>query len=172
MDDNNGHDSSSNTEHTSHRPGPVRRTIAKIKNSTGLGHDPKESYVNYQDDRPHPHPQVEDMMNTVGYSLIQQIMQYLQGEDGEAAMEAIFATQSKVAASLAVSDEARKASRIAAQEVVVGSYDAVERKYQEWFKGLPSYLTIVVFPVAACYVFLLAMGILLSLWRFAFFGLQ
>lgn len=172
MDDNNGHDSSTTTEHTSQRPGPVRRTIAKIKNPTGLGHDPKESYVNCQDDKTHPHPQVEDVVNTIGYSLIQEIMHYLQGEDGEAAMETIFATQSKVAASLAVSDEARKASRIAAQEVVVGSYDAVERKYQEWLKGLPSYLTSVVFLVAACYVFLLAVGILLSLWRFALFGLQ
>ena len=161
-----------NTEHTSERPGKVRRAIAKVKNSTGLGHDSKANYVDYQDDRPHPHPKVEDLANTVGYSLIQEVMQYMKGPDGEEAMEIIFSTQSRVAARLALADEAKHAARIASQEAVTGSYDAVERKSQELFKKLPPSLWTTGSILLGSYVLLLSVGMLFSLWRFALFGLQ
>jgi len=172
--DNNGHgqDSGENTEHSSHRPGTVRRAIAKVKNSTGLSHDSKASYVDYQDDRPHPHPKVEDMVNTVGYSLIQEIMQYLKGPDGEEAMETIFNTQSRVAARLALTEDARRATRIAAQEATSGTYDGVERKTQEFYSKIPPSLVTAGSVLLGSYVVLLSVGVLFSLWRFALFGLQ
>jgi len=167
-----GHDDGHNTEHTSHRPGTVRRALAKVKNSTGLSHDSKSSYVDYQDDKPHPHPKVEDIVNTVGFSLIQEIMQYLKGPEGEEAMETIFTTQSRVAARLALTDEAKRATRIAAQEAMTGTYDGAQRKSQEVFATIPRSLLTAGSIVLGSYVVLLSVGVLFSLWRFALFGLQ
>jgi hypothetical protein len=162
---------SENSESSHHRPGAARRALAKVKNATGATHDPKASYVDYQDEKPHPHPKVEDMVNTVGYSLIQEVMQYLKGPDGEDAMEVIFTTQSRVAARLAVTEEARRAARIAAHEATAGTYDGGERKVKEALANIPPHFVTVVSILIGSYVVLLSAAMLLSLWRFALFGL-
>lgn len=160
------------SDQTSQRHGAVRRTIAKIKNSTGIAHDDRANYANYDDDRPHPHPKVEDLVNTVGYSLIQEIMQYMQSEAGESAIERILATTSTVVARQALNEETKVAARVAAEEAVTGSYDAVERKYQVAWKNLPPLVKTLGIPAVTVYVFFLSLGLLCSLWRFTFLGLS
>jgi hypothetical protein len=169
---NNSHNDGTNTEKTFHRPTAVRRVIAKVKNKTGISHDTKESYVNYQDDKPHPHPMVEDVVNTIGYSLIQELMQYLKGPDGEEALEIIFNEQARVGARLAMTEESKRAARVTAQEGMTGTYDGIEWKMKEMWGSLnPSLITIGGILLGS-YILLLSVGMLFSLWRFAFFGLQ
>ena len=71
----------------------------------------------------------------------------------------------------ATTEEGRKGSRISAQEAVVGSYDAVERKWKEWWEHLPR-SAVPLMLGAATFVGLLLMGLMLALWRFALFGLH
>ena len=176
------------TEYTSHRPGPVKRTMAKLKNTTGMAHEAKDMKETYSDvveesaaapqqqqegdGKPHPHPKVEDMVNTIGFSLIQEMLQYLKSPDGEAALEAILTTQSKVAARLATSSSTLGASRIAAQEFVAGSYEGVQRKMTEIVHKVPPRVRSVGLLFVSCYCGMLAVGLLISLWRFALFGLH
>jgi hypothetical protein len=167
-----GHDGHDNTEHTSHRPGAVRRAIAKAKNSTGLTHDSKASYVDYQDDKPHPHPKVEDIVSTVGFSLIQESMEYLKSPAGLEAMTVILTAQSRVAARLALTEEARQAAQITAQEATAGTYDGAERKTREAWSKIPPSLVTIGFIVIGTYLVLFSVGLLFSLWRFALFGLH
>lgn len=174
-----GHGHEVSTEYTSHRPGPVRRAIAKVKNTTGLAHDTtglahetKASSADYQDEKPHPHPKVEEVVNTVGFSLIQEIMQYLKGPDGEEAMEVIFRSQSRVAARLALTEEAKRATRVAAEEAMTGTYDGVQHKCQEMLGIMPPSLLTAGSVLLGGYLVLLSVGVLFSLWRFALFGLQ
>jgi hypothetical protein len=173
------------TEYTSQRPGPVKRTMAKLKNTTGMAHeakDMKETYSDVVEDsaqqqqevdgKPRPHPKVEDMVNTIGFSLIQEMLQYLRSPDGEAALEAILTTQSKVAARLATSSSTLGASRIAAQEFVAGSYEGAQRKVTELVHKVPPNVRSVGLLFVSCYIGMLAVGLLISLWRFALFGLH
>lgn len=175
MADNNGygsHGSSENSEYTSHRPGAVRRAIAKVKNTTGIAHDTKAAYVDYHDNKEHPHPKVEDLTNTVGKSLIQELMQYMKGPEGQNALEVIFQSQSRVAARCALSEDAKRAARVAAEEATTGTYDGVQRKWQESFSAIPPTVRTLGSAVLGAYVVLLSTGFLFSLWRFALFGLQ
>ncbi|KAG0586661.1 hypothetical protein KC19_2G107100 [Ceratodon purpureus] len=138
-----------------------------VKATMGLGLDSKA----YEDGKPHPHPQIEDLVNTVGFSLVKELIQYLKGPEGAEALEIILEKQSRVVSNLATTNEARQATRVAAQEFIVGSYDAVQRKWLEFYKQMPSaapYLALLL----AGYVVLLAVGFLLSCWRFAFYGLH
>lgn len=121
---------------------------------------------------PHPHPQVEDMVNTVAFSLTQELVQYLKGPAGAEALECILDRQSRVVSKLATTEEARQAMRAAAAEVVVGSYNAAQRKWTEVLNGTGRYGLQCVGIGVAVYVSLLAAGLLLTLWRFAFFGLH
>jgi hypothetical protein len=139
-----------------------------IKASTGLGVGTKSD-----DGKEHPHPQVEDMVNTVGFSLVQELMQYLKGPEGEQALEHILDCQSRVVAKLAPTPEARQAMRVAAAEVVAGSYDAAYRKWAEAFHGArTSGIQYFLAMAVLVYVSLLATGVLLTCWRFAFFSLH
>jgi len=63
----------------------------------------------------------------------------------------------------------RHAARVAANEAVSGSYDAIERKYCEWASS--TFTKAVVFPAAAAVAGTFGTGLLLALWRFVLFGL-
>lgn len=141
-----------------------------VKASMGLGQD-KHDYSTrvQQDDQPHPHPQLEDLVNTVGLSLVQEFVQYLKGPEGEEALETILSQQAIVVSKLATTQEAKKAARVTASEAVCGSYDAVQRK---WGEALSSGSMKLLAGVAVLYVMLVGVGVLLTLWRFAFFGLH
>jgi hypothetical protein len=138
-----------------------------VKATVGFGLDQKA----YEDGKPHPHPQIEDAVNTIGFSIVQQLIQYLKGPEGEEAIEFILDRQSRVVSNLATTPEARQATRVAAQEAIVGSYDVVQQRWTDFYHGLPKAAPFLAAVVAA-YVFLLALGFLLTCWRFAFYGLH
>ncbi len=77
--------------------------------------------------------------------------------------------QAIIVADQALSDLGRHAARVAANEAVSGSYDAIERKYMEWASS--TFTKAVVFPAAAAVAGMFGTGLLLALWRFVLFGL-
>lgn len=107
-----------------------------------------------------------------GNSLVQEILHYLKGPEGKEAMEVIFSSQCRVAARLALSEDAKRAARMAAEEAAAGSFDGLERKGWQIIAGLPSWLFSLGFVLLGCYAVLLSVGLLCCLWRFALFGVR
>lgn len=71
----------------------------------------------------------------------------------------------------AATQEGRAGSRISAMEAVTGSYDAVEKKWQEKWQQLPTQY-VPIFLGAGVFFGMLLTGLLLALWRFVLFGLH
>jgi hypothetical protein len=137
-----------------------------VKGATGLGTE-----INFQDDKDHPHPQVEDLVNVIGISLVQALIQYLKGPDGEDAITHILETQTRVISNLATTEEVRQASRVIAREITTGTYDGITQKWIEFSNRLPKSSPFMAAFVAA-YTALFAVGLLLTCWRFALRGLH
>ena len=71
----------------------------------------------------------------------------------------------------ATTQEGRAGSRVSAMEAVTGSYDAVEKKWQEKWQQMPTQ-DVPIFLGACIFVGMLLTGLLLALWRFVLFGLH
>lgn len=71
----------------------------------------------------------------------------------------------------AVSPEGLQATRLSAQEAFAGSYDAVERKMQEWSDAIPRCMQVYAF-CAGTFVAVFILGVFLAVWRFVLFGLK
>ncbi|KAL3693617.1 hypothetical protein R1sor_007268 [Riccia sorocarpa] len=151
------------------KPGPVKRTIAKLRNK---GTSPDVDDDQHEDHFHNKHAKTEDYAESVGYGLIREIFEYMNSSEGQVALRKILTTQAKVGTSLAVTDEARKASRVAAMSVVRGSYDAAEEKYLEMWMKLPTIVKATAVPVILFYIASLGMAMLFALWRFALFGVD
>jgi hypothetical protein len=83
----------------------------------------------------------------------------------------IVRTEAGVVAKQAASKEALHTTRVTAREAFVGSYDAVEAKWQEWLKSLPQHTKKYAF-CAAAFLALFLLGIFLAVWRFVLYGLN
>ena len=122
----------------------------------------------------HPHAEhgmTEDYVAAGAHAAVSQAFRELTDHNNLQALSGLVYSQATNIAKQAVTPDARLASRTSAQEAFTGSYDAVERKYSEWWKSLPAVYT----PIALAaggFVGMLLLGLLLALWRFALFGLR
>jgi hypothetical protein len=117
------------------------------------------------------HPKVQGYAGAVAAAVVDDILKKFGGEEGIYVLTKLVGIISTQLADEAVSEKAKKTTRINAQEAFTGSYDAVERKWKEFFKKLPT-SALWLALVAGAYLVALAIALLLSLWRFAVFGLR
>ena len=117
------------------------------------------------------HGMTEDYVSAGAHAAISQAFRELQDPRNTAALTTLILEQAGNVARQATTPLARQASRISAQEAFTGSYDAVERKYDDWWQRKPTMYT-TVFLAACAFLGLLLTGLLLALWRFAVFGLR
>ncbi|KAL3161169.1 hypothetical protein ABBQ38_009538 [Trebouxia sp. C0009 RCD-2024] len=117
------------------------------------------------------HSMTEDYASAGAHAVVSQIFRELTDRRNMQALTGLILEQAGNVARQATTEEGRKGSRISAQEAVVGSYDAVERKWKEWWEHLPRSVVPMMLG-AGIFVGMLLMGLLLALWRFALFGLH
>lgn len=117
------------------------------------------------------HSMTEDYVAAGAHAAVSQIFRELTDRRNMQALTGLILEQAGNVARQATTEEGRRGSRISAQEAVVGSYDAVERKWAEWWEHLPRSVVPMMLG-AGIFVGLLLLGLLLALWRFALFGLQ
>ncbi|KAL2645250.1 hypothetical protein R1flu_012837 [Riccia fluitans] len=147
------------------KPGPVKRTIAKLRNK---GTDDEQ-----HEDRFHnKHETTETYAESVAYGLVREIFEYMNCSEGQVAIRDVLTTQTKVATNLAITEGAREATRVTAASAVRGSYDAAEGKYLDMWMKLPKIVKATAVPFMLVYMASLGMAILFSLWRFALFGVN
>ncbi len=122
-------------------------------------------------ERPHAeHGMTEDYVAAGAHAAVSQAFRELTDPRNMGALTSLVVEQAGNVARQAITFEGRAGSRISAEEAVTGSYDALERKYKEWWQNMPpSYATL--FCIACGFVGMLLLGLLLALWRFALFGL-
>lgn len=119
----------------------------------------------------HKHEKVEDYTSSVADSVIRELFATLSSEQANAVIARVIQQQATVIAVSSASKEARMAARIGAKEAFLGSYDAVEEKYGGMMKNVPPMVQKFGAPVGAAVGSIFAAGLLLSVWRFALFGL-
>ena len=117
------------------------------------------------------HGMTEDYVAAGAHAAVSQAFRELTDRQNVAALSGLVLEQAGNLARQAATPVGRAGSRISAQEAVTGSYDAVEKKWNEWWSNLPpSYTTI--FLAACAFIGLLLLGFFLALWRFVLFGLN
>ena len=104
------------------------------------------------------------------HASLNEMFTQLSDEHTQQIISNLLTTQAAVLAKFAISETSKKAARTNAEEAFKGTYDAVEQKWKEWFKHLP--LSNILLPAGSALVGSLALGLLLTLWRFALFGLK
>lgn len=113
----------------------------------------------------------EDYVAAGAHAAISQAFRELTDPNNMAALTSLVVEQAANVAQQAITLQGRAASRISAEEAFTGSYDAVERKYNAWWKRMPqSYF--IIFGIACAFLAMLLLGMTLALWRFALFGLS
>ncbi|BDA47208.1 hypothetical protein COCOBI_10-0530 [Coccomyxa sp. Obi] len=98
-------------------------------------------------------------------SAINEGLSSLGSEKGMEVVGRLVASQAIILAKAAVDPVGRIAAREGAMEAVTGSYDAVEKKYLEWY--VKNKLTVQLGGLA---IAALLLPLVISLWRFAIFG--
>lgn len=83
------------------------------------------------------HRRTEDYVSAGAHAAVSQMFTELTDRRNMQALTGLVLEQAGNVARQATTEEGRKGSRISAQEAVTGSYDAVERKWKEWFEHLP-----------------------------------
>lgn len=117
------------------------------------------------------HGMTQDYVAAGAHAAVSQAFRELTDPQNVAVLSGLVLEQAGNLARQATTDVARAGSRISAQEAVSGSYDAVEKKWNEWWSNLPpSYTTI--FLAVCAFVGMLMLGLLLALWRFVLYGLK
>jgi hypothetical protein len=116
------------------------------------------------------HGRTEGYTASVLHAAMVQAFKELASDDNMAVLTEIVVQQSANVARQSVTEVGRKGARITAQEAFTGSYDAVERKWKEWWEHVPQSTTYALMAVAV-YIGLLALGLLLAIWRFSMWGL-
>lgn len=102
---------------------------------------------------------------------LREAFRILGGPEQLAVLTNIVLTQAAVVAKQAVSAEGLTATRLSAQEAFVGSYDAVEKKWQERYASIPEGARYIAFAGGAFVAFFIV-GVFLAVWRFVLFGLN
>ena len=116
------------------------------------------------------HGMTEDYVAAGAHAAITQIFRDLVEPENMASVSTLIHEQAANVARQAITEEGRKGSRTSAMEAVTGSYDALERKYHDWWKSMPP-STATLFCTACALLGLLLLGLSLALWRFVIFGL-
>lgn len=139
----------------------------KHHNDTGLIGDGvgAESHPNAD------HGMTEDYVSAATHAAVSQAFRELTDHHNMAALSGLLLEQAGNVARQATTQTGRAGSRISAEEAVAGSYDAVEKKWKEWWSNMPPSYATVLFA-AGGFVGLLLTGLLLALWHVALFGLH
>ncbi|KAK9811706.1 hypothetical protein WJX72_008731 [[Myrmecia] bisecta] len=144
-------------------PNPVKKFARKLMPGTAAI-DPADEAK-----EEHPHPKVEGYAAAGAHAVVDEFFMHLAQEHELAVLANVVIRGARAVAEFGVTEPSKQATRINAQEAFTGSYDAVERKWQEWYKTLP--MSKFIFPLAAVYGGMLAVGLLMCVWRFALLGL-
>ena len=116
------------------------------------------------------HGMTQDYVAAGTHAAISQIFRDLVEPENMASLTALIYEQAANVARQAITEEGRRGSRTSAMEAVTGSYDALERKYHDWWKSMPPWFASL-FCAACASVGVLLLGLGLALWRFVIFGL-
>lgn len=103
---------------------------------------------------------------SVVHAAVRQALKEMVSDENMAALTQVIMQQSANVVRQSLTDLGREGARTAAQEAFTGSYDALERKYKEWWEHLPQ-TTMFLLMGAGVYVSLLALGLLMLIWRHA-----
>jgi Glu-tRNA(Gln) amidotransferase subunit E-like FAD-binding protein len=103
---------------------------------------------------------------SVVHAAVRQAFKEMVADENMAALTQIIMQQSANVVRQSLTDLGRKGARIAAQEAFTGSYDAMERKTKEWWEHLPQ-TTMFMMIGAGVYMVLLALGLLMLIWKHA-----
>ncbi|KAG0558787.1 hypothetical protein KC19_10G054600 [Ceratodon purpureus] len=117
-----------------------------------------------------PQPKLEMLVNQFVCSLTKESIQFLTGPEGEAALAFIVSLLTHATSQFVVTDEAKLAIRVCTQEATTGLIDGLHRRLQEHMMRVPRLLLCFGVVVVGAYGALLAVGLLLCLWRFTLFG--
>lgn len=116
------------------------------------------------------HERTHEYAGAATQAVIREVFDALGGEEGIRIVENLVKGQAKVVAEEARTSEGLLTAHISARQATIGTYDALEEKYQNLLKRQPWYLQSAILA-AGVFVGLLALGMMLALWRFVFFGL-
>ncbi|OAE26122.1 hypothetical protein AXG93_2227s1050 [Marchantia polymorpha subsp. ruderalis] len=139
--------------------GPMGRTLSKLG-------------ISSKSDSNKQHDKMEDYTASAASAFCHSLFQYLADDEGLEAVKKLFEQISLLLQEFAVSKESQRVSSTGGYMAVLGAYDGVERKINNLTSKLPASVKTAAFPVLAGYGALLASGLLLSLLRFAFYGLH
>lgn len=176
MDDTTSyHDATAYYEHPSERLVAMRRTVAKALNSSGHSNFYSSDYHcnDYCDESnsQNPKPKLDELVNTIVFSLMRQSMEYLKQPEGEAAMACLVGLLARAVSRFVVTEQAKVAIRASAKEATAGLWDGFHRKMDEVVMKVPRVVLWLGLIVVGTYGVLLAVGLLLCLWRFTLYGL-
>lgn len=116
------------------------------------------------------HVKMESYARGVAHAVVAQALQEMLSPENMKAITGLVMEQGGNVARQAITEDGRRGSRISAEEAVTGSYDALERKWNEAMERLlPSQK--IILGMAAAVVVVLILGLTLALWRFVLFGL-
>lgn len=116
------------------------------------------------------HERTQEYVGASTHAVIEEVFSALGGAKGMKIAENMVRAQVQVVAREALSEQGRQTSRLSAAEAFTGTYDAVERKWQELYQKRPWFLGQVALA-GGVFVVVFSVGMLLSIWRFVLFGL-
>ncbi|CAM6095315.1 unnamed protein product [Calypogeia fissa] len=156
---------------------PVKRTIAKVRHPwrAQVSESAAESALD-QSQSEEPHPATGEYSASACHAVIKEVVEYMQGPEGEAALTKISTYLARVvrenAVDLIKSTELKETLRMNGRETACGAWQGIEEKLGAGLEKLPKVVTGAILPVSAVFVGLFMLGLLLALWRFALFGLS
>lgn len=138
------------------------RTVAKALYNAGYNSDYKESVNNRK---------LDELVSTIIFSFLRQSMEYMKEPEGEEAIKFVMSLLARAASKFVETNQAKVAIRVGAEEATKGLWDGCHRKVDDIAMKVPRVILWLVLLVVGAYGALLAVGLVLCLWRFSLYGL-
>lgn len=158
---------------------PVKRTFAKIRHPVRAGISGKtaeRAQDEEVDDEGEQHQTTEDYAGSLGRGIVKEALHYCNSQDGDENLRQMYGTISEVVSEVTnqflVSDELKKVTHMAGQELVGGVSEGLAMTLVPYWQKVPTALTAPILLLVSIFVGLFSLGLLLALWRFSLFGLQ
>ncbi|GAQ84935.1 hypothetical protein KFL_002130110 [Klebsormidium nitens] len=116
------------------------------------------------------HERTHEYAGAATQAVIRQVFDALGGDEGLKIVQNLVKGQAKIVAEEARTSAGLLTSHVSARQATIGTYDALEEKWKQFVKRQPWYLQSAMLA-AGGFFGLLALGLMLSLWRFVLFGL-